>query len=255
MARPAGTRRTIYEYALGWFSGDAASLNPLPPKVEAEKIVAGFGGRDQVLVQARQALERREYSWAVQLANYLYRLDPQDAAARNVKADGFRKLGQVTTASLARSFYLTQARALEGQVKLPILILPTVAQIVANDPGMYVDFQRVRIDPARSSTVDAMLRIEFSDLGGKAFGLHVRGGVAEFVDKPDAYPRKPEHVLRLDRETWARLYRGDIDIGQALGSGKAQTQTDPKGVESFFAMFDRFDPATNLLIPPARTGG
>jgi alkyl sulfatase BDS1-like metallo-beta-lactamase superfamily hydrolase len=244
----------IYQHALGWFTGDAASLSPLPPQVEAKKIVDGFGGRDAVLRQARQALDRREYAWAVQLATYLYRLNPQDRDARLVKAEGLRKMGQASTATLARSIYLTQARALEGSGALPILVLPTVAQMQAVDPGLYVDFQRVRLDPAKSGATDAMLRIEFSDLGRKAYALHVRRGVAEFVADPNAYPRKPDQVLRLDRATWARLYRGEIDVGQAIASGSAQVEGDPRAVERFFALFDRFDPRRNLLIPPLASG-
>jgi alkyl sulfatase BDS1-like metallo-beta-lactamase superfamily hydrolase len=149
---------------------------------------------------------------------------------------------------------MSQARALEGQLKLPILMLPSVEQVKAADPGLFVDYQRVRLDPAKSSDVDAMLRIEFSDAAGKAYGLHVRRGVAEFIDKPDGHARKADYTVRLDRETWARLYRGEIDIGQALASGKAQAQGDARGIERFFAMFDRFDPGANSLIPTARAG-
>jgi hypothetical protein len=145
---------------------------------------------------------------------------------------------------------------IEGQLKLPLLLPPSVEQVKAGrSPACSSTTSACAWTRPKSSDADAMLRIEFSDLGGEAYGLHVRRGVAEFIDKPEAYARKPDHVLRLDRETWARLYRGEIDIGQALGSGKAQAQADPKGVESFFAMFDRFDPGKNLLIPPARAGG
>jgi alkyl sulfatase BDS1-like metallo-beta-lactamase superfamily hydrolase len=37
-------------------------------------------------------MKNREYSRAVQLVNYLYRLDPSDPEARKIKADALRQM-------------------------------------------------------------------------------------------------------------------------------------------------------------------
>ena len=241
----------IYQHALGWFDGDAASLNPLPLDIQARKIVDGFGGRDAVLAQANKAMQASEHAWALQLSNYLYRLDPQDAQARAVKANAMRALGQSTTAALTRSMYLTQARALEGQLKLPLQILPTLAQIKASDPGMWINYQRVRLDPVKAQGVDQLLRYEFTEPGLKPYALHVRRGVAEFISNPDALARKADITVTMDRETLARLYRGETDISQAIDSGKVRLSQGTKPqAQQFFALFDAFDPQSNLLIKP-----
>jgi hypothetical protein len=88
-----------------------------------------------------------------------------------------------------------------------------------------------------------MLRLDFTDLAGKSYALHVRRGVAEFVDNPEGYARKPDYIVRLDRETWAQPVprRDRHRAGPRLGP--ARLQGDAKGVERFFALFDRFDPA------------
>ena len=56
-AHRPGHVRQIHNGLFGWYGTDAAELFPHPPQVEAERIVAGFGGPATVLEQARPALK------------------------------------------------------------------------------------------------------------------------------------------------------------------------------------------------------
>jgi hypothetical protein len=49
----------LYQHALGWFDGDAASINPLPPLEQARRLVDAMGGRAAVPGRAREALAAR----------------------------------------------------------------------------------------------------------------------------------------------------------------------------------------------------
>jgi len=80
----------IYYQSVGWYDNDAANLKPVSPDDQAKRIVPLMGGRDKVLVAARAAFEKKEYAWTAQLVNYLYRLNPQDKEARQLKADALR---------------------------------------------------------------------------------------------------------------------------------------------------------------------
>jgi alkyl sulfatase BDS1-like metallo-beta-lactamase superfamily hydrolase len=41
--------------------------------------VPALGGRDAVLALARDAQQKQEYAWALELTGYLWRVDPSDA--------------------------------------------------------------------------------------------------------------------------------------------------------------------------------
>lgn len=240
----------IYQYAIGWFDNDVTKLYRIHPEDEAKRMVSLMGGRKKVVSAAKDALEKKEYAWAAQVVQYVYLLDPMDKEVRQVKADILRKLGQLTTGSIARAFLLSEALALEGKVTIHRLIPPDT-KIIAESPTTFVDYFRVRIDPKKSQDTDKVLEFVFTDEGGQAVGLHVRRGIAEYIPVPADYYRQADFVLKLDSETWAKLYLSAIDMAKAIDL-KAVTLKKGKKDElvKIFAMFDRFQPTKNVTVPP-----
>ena len=205
-------------------------------------MVSLMGGRDKVVSATSDALKEKEYAWAAQLIQYVYRLNPMDEEVRQLKADILRKLGHLTTGSINRAFLLSEARALEGKVTIPRLIPPT-AETVAESPATFVDYFRVRIDPRKSQDTDQVMEFVFTDRGNQAVGLHVRRGIVEYVSVPADHYRTADFVLKLDSETWAQLYLSSMELNKAIDSKAVVLQKgDPEEVVKIFAMFDPFQP-------------
>ena len=193
----------IFYQSVGWYDNDAANLKPVTPQAQAERIVPLMGGREKVLAAASAAMEKKEYSWAAQLVNYLYQLDPQDAEVRQLKADALRQMAYVSTGGNDRAHLMSQALSLEGKVTIPRLI-PPAPETIAGSPTTYVDYFRVRIDPKKSDETNSFVRFDFDD--GTSAGLHIRRAIAEFIAEPDNYARQPDVTLALSGESWAGLY-------------------------------------------------
>jgi len=237
----------IYYYQMGWYDRDATQIFKLPPKQEAERLVDLMGGKDKVIVHARQAMEKKEYAWAAQLVNYAYLLNPDDKELCRIKADALRKLGQLASGSIGRSFLLSEARALEGKEKIPIRVLPEPG-IIGSAPATFVNYHRVRIDPRLAENVDKVVTFTFGD---QTVGLHVRRGVAEFLAEPGKYLRKPDLALAMDGQTWARLYLNQSEISDEIRSGTVQvTQGDVATAIEILALFDKFDTENNVTVRP-----
>jgi alkyl sulfatase BDS1-like metallo-beta-lactamase superfamily hydrolase len=238
----------IYYQAVGWYDNDAAHLAPVAPLDEAERIVPLMGGRDKVLAAASEAMKKKEYSWAAQLVNYLYRLDPMDEEARAIKAEALRRMAYVSTGANNRAHLMSQALALEGKITLPRVVPPTPDTIEAF-PGTFVDYFRVRIDPVKSGDTDRVVRFDFPD--GTSAGLHVRRAVAEFIEDPATYPRDPDIVLELSAEAWAKVYLSAAPVAELI-EGKEITVTTGDAAEAarVLEVFDRYDPAKAVVIPP-----
>ena len=94
------------------------------------------------------------------------------------------------------------------------------------------------------------LSFVFTDKGNFGVALHVRCGIAEYVPVPADHYRKPDHVLKLDSETWAGLYLNAVSLNDAIDSGKVQLAGDRGQVTQIFDMFDRFNPTRNYIVPP-----
>ncbi|EJN26867.1 alkyl sulfatase-like hydrolase [Pseudomonas sp. GM78] len=229
----------IMEHALGWWDGDAASLVKLPPQASAERLVPLLGGRDKLLVEVRKAQAKGELAWALELLGYQFRLTPDDAEVKQLKADLLRKSAYTATASLTRAFMLSQALALEGKTRLPRVIPPNPAQIAGN-PARFVDELRVRVDPIKAQDTDAVMRFDFVDGTQSSVALHLRRGVAQFVAAPATYSQKADYVLRLDSATFAALFLNKQGLAELLGSGKVELTGDEKGASTFLALFDLY---------------
>ena len=51
----------VFSNYMGWFSGDPVDLNPYSPKEKAKRMIELGNGRDNILLQARHALENEVY--------------------------------------------------------------------------------------------------------------------------------------------------------------------------------------------------
>ncbi len=104
--------RTVFNGYLGWFDGNATNLFPLPPRVEAERMVKLVGGEDKLLQAAKDAIAADDNQWAAQLSDHLLAINHDDTDAKQVKADALTKLAHNMVNATARNYYLTVAREL-----------------------------------------------------------------------------------------------------------------------------------------------
>ncbi len=237
----------LYNHALGWFDGDAASINPLPPREQALRLVDAMGGADAVLARARQALQAREYAWALQLAAYLFRIDPHDAPTRALKADAMQQMGRVTPAHTVRSWYLAQARALRGEVTIPRLQFPNTHLLSMSPPAASMAQYRVRVDPGRSANLDIVLAMRVHDRDAR-HAWHLRRGVVEFVEHPASHPHPVQIELETGYDNWLRYFACRRDLagflaGATLVAGSVDT------ARAFFEVFDFYLPQENSIVP------
>ena len=150
------------QFAIGWYDRDVTKIFKVAPKEEAERLVGLLGGKAKVVEEARAAMNKEEFAWGAQLIQYVYLLEPIDKEVRQLKADILRQLGRRSLGTIPRNFLLTEARALEGKVTIPIMIPPQPG-LVAGSPETFVDYFRVRIDPAEAENTDLVLGFVFTD--------------------------------------------------------------------------------------------
>ena len=239
----------IYQHVIGWFDWDTTKLFKIAPKEAALRTVELMGGKEKVIEATKAAFDKKEFAWAAELIQNVYLLDENDKEVRQLKADILRQLAYRTTGSIARGFLLSEAQALEGTIKAPLVILPS-PEIIAESPASFVDYYRIYIDPDKSKDTDKVIEFVFTDHEAQSAALHIRRGVVEFVPEPSSYLKQADFVLEMDGETWAQLYLNSTTLGEAIASGKVKVEGDQKELALIFDMFDKFDPTKNYLVPP-----
>ncbi len=104
--------RNIFNGYLGWFDGNATSLRPLSPMVEAEKFTAAVGGVGRLERLARRALKEGDYQWCAELADRLLALHPDSGEYKFLKADALNGLADNLETATGRNYYNTSANEL-----------------------------------------------------------------------------------------------------------------------------------------------
>jgi alkyl sulfatase BDS1-like metallo-beta-lactamase superfamily hydrolase len=237
----------IYQFGRGWFDGDAANIFKVPRKTDADNLIKAIGGADRVTKLVDEAIKGNDQVWALKLANYLYISDPTNQQYRNLKAQLLYQMGIVLESQNARSWCLTQARALTNKNPLPRLVIPQeMAQNMP--PQMMIAQYKVRIDPAKAENTDFMLN--FLVDGKTTLGLHCRYGVVEYVPDVNAYARKADATLSLSAASLRELFMNAKPVSEILAGSGITIDGDKARVAQFLGLFDEiFSPAVNQQVP------
>jgi alkyl sulfatase BDS1-like metallo-beta-lactamase superfamily hydrolase len=223
--------RQIHTGLRGWFDGDTAQLFPVAPVERAQRLIAGFGGAEEVRRRVDAALADDDPRWALELATWLVRVDPDCVDDRRRLATALRTVGRRTTAANIRNWCLTRAGELDGDVDTSRFRRHRFGrdQVARADPSELVHVLRVLLDPLRCGRADRHLRVEYPD---GAAGLHVRNHVAVPTDGDDA-----DVVLTIGRPAWGDVLDRRRSIAHVLGDGDA-TASDPAAVVELLSWFD-----------------
>jgi alkyl sulfatase BDS1-like metallo-beta-lactamase superfamily hydrolase len=204
--------RAIFDGYLGWFSGNASDLFPLPLDERAQRFVDLAGGEQRLTEKAHQAVAKEDYQWALELTDHLLRINPDSEAVRELRAAALNALGSKQIAATARHYYLT--RALEVQNKLHIGMMKLKDKKVVHAVTLAGIFSgmAVNLNPQKSADVDTVAGFRFPDTG-EAFTVHVRRGVAEIQPQ---FPENPDIALTVDSTVWKEVVTGFRNPALAL---------------------------------------
>ena len=232
--------RQIHAGLRGWFDGNEAELFPLPTIERTQRLIAGFGGRDEVLKQAGGALADDDVRWALELASWLVRsetgadgrADGGTSDERAMLATVLRTIAHRTTAANIRNWCLTRALELDGEIDLARHRGFRVSrrQVVANPPHTFVHALKTIIVPGRAEAVNAHLGFV---IDGTQCGLHLRGGVAVPTSGEGA-----DHELTMPLETWADVVSGRLALSEALAAGAITVEGDANAVVEALGCFE-----------------
>ena len=106
--------KSVYNRYLGWYDGNPAHLQPLPPVEAAVRYVEFMGGADEVLRRARQSFDAGDYRWVAEVVNHVVFADPGNIAARELQADALEQLGYQAESGTWRNAYLMGAQELRA---------------------------------------------------------------------------------------------------------------------------------------------
>ena len=224
-----------YQLYFGYFDGNPANLNPLPPTAEAKKFVDYVGGADALLDKAQADYDNGEFRFAATALNHLVFAQPDNDAAANLLAKTYQQLAYQAESGSWRNFYLTGAQELTlGVMDLPRPNTASPDMIKSIPMNLYFDLLAVKIDGTKAAKKDLELNFVISDTEDKAHlflsggALHHRMGTTKDDIPTLSITRAGLDALNLKQKTVADLRK----------DGSVKMSGNPLKIKAFFDLIE-----------------
>lgn len=239
--------KATYVFYLGWFNGNPATLNELPPVDAAKKYVDYMGGADAIMQKAKTDYAQGNYRWVAQVTNNIVFADPSNKEARNLEADALEQMGYQAESGPWRNFYLTGAQELRNCVvkgATPNTASPDTVK--AMSPEMFFDYLAVHINGEKAANAQAVFNVDLGADGGK-YKLELENGVLNH--SADAQASNADASITLNRATLNKIILKEESLKQAEEKGDVQISGNHAKLDEFLGYLDSFDFWFNMVTP------
>ncbi len=236
----------VYQRYLGWYDGNPAHLDPLPPVEEAKKTIDYMGGADAVIARARKDFAAGDYRWVAQMMDRLVFADPSNQAARQLGADAFEQMGYRSEAAPWRNAYLLAAQKLRAATPPPGRPTPGITPEVlhAMTAGEMFDYLGTRIDGPRAGAARIAIQWRFSD-SQEILSATLSHGALTTGSKADPQAS----MVTTSRAALEPVILGQKTLADAMADGSVKIVGDARPLTDFWALLVDFKTGIPLIEP------
>lgn len=227
--------RSVFNGYLGFFSGEAADLEPLSPDMKSAEMVELAGGTDAMRQKAATAYDAGKHQWALELATHLLRLNSQDDEARSIRYQALLRLGEQQKSANGRHYYLTQALETSGAATLPTLTPNRVSpqQAAATPISTFFEILSCSVDPDKCLDLELSIRFDFTDLA-QGYTVYIRRGVAEVAER---LADSADISITCTSITWKGFFNGSFNPIAAQQNGDIRIEGATEQFPVFLGVF------------------
>ena len=238
--------RAVYNFYLGYYDANPASLHRLPPVESAKRYVAAMGGEAALLTTARKAFDAGDYRWVAELVNHAVFANPDSAAARGLQADALEQLGYQAEAGPWRNAYLVGAKELRDGVLKPNTSTQGPDMVRSMSMELLFDFVAMRLNHQKVDGQKVGISMVFTALK-ETWALELSNAVLNSTK--GRVLKQPDVTLTLTRPAFLGMLLAGKKLPELIQAGAVKLEGDPKAFGAVFANIETFDPYFNIVTP------
>ncbi|MEZ5503483.1 MAG: alkyl sulfatase dimerization domain-containing protein [Halioglobus sp.] len=239
--------KAVYQMYFGWYDGNPANLDPLPPEDSARHYVSMMGGAAAVLDKAQQDFDKGEYRWVAELLNHLVFAEPDNTAARELLAQTYDQLAYQSESGPWRDEYLTGALELRQGAPGKGLGIANAGDLIKETPvDQFFELMAVMLNGPKADGKTFTLNIEFTDLN-EVHVLELENAVLHHRSGQPA-PRA-DATVRITHPLFVKMLTGSAGIRDIIFSDEISVEGDKLDLLKFFALLDRPNETFNIVTP------
>lgn len=239
--------RAIYQRYIGFYDGNPAHLDPLPPETSAPRYVRLMGGADAVVRAARTAFEQGDYRWAAELLDQVVFAEPGHGGAKELLAQVYEQMGYMAESATWRNSYLTGAVELRHGPPQQGVDRSRFLELLAQTPvERFLDAMAGALDGPAADGVDLKVNLVLADVN-ESYVLWIENAVLHHrraAPAPDA-----NATLRLTKALFVRMMAGSAGAKDLLLGDDVKVTGSRIDLVRFFGLFDKA-PGTFAIVTP-----
>jgi alkyl sulfatase BDS1-like metallo-beta-lactamase superfamily hydrolase len=237
----------VYQGYFGWYDGNPANLNPLPPEAAGERYVAAMGGASRVLEMAQQSFDLGEYRWVAQLLNHLVFSQPHNREARALLARAYDQLGYQAESGPWRDVYLSGAYELRHGKAARGRDLSAGRDLVKHSPrSNFLDLMAAQLNGPEAEGIEMTINFNFTDLGENHV-LKLKNSVLHHQQGP--LDSNANATLNITHDLFLDLALGSADLKELLFSDELSVAGSKLDLARFFSLQDRPEGVFSIVTP------
>ncbi|WP_462384166.1 alkyl/aryl-sulfatase [Pseudomonas sp. Marseille-QA0892] len=239
--------RAVYQRYLGFYDGNPANLNPLPPAEVATRYVEFMGGEERVISMAQKSYDGGDYRWVAEVLKHVVFANPESRLGRELLANALEQMGYQSEAGTWRNAMLMGASELRKGVPSPTSTTASPDTIKAMTLDMFFDYLGIRLNgPKAAEAGDTRLNWVFEDLN-ETYVMTLRAGA--LTHQKRAAAGDADATLRLSRATMDEISLGRTTFQKAIADKAIVIEGDSGAVEKLFGNLDDFQNMFNIVTP------
>jgi alkyl sulfatase BDS1-like metallo-beta-lactamase superfamily hydrolase len=228
--------KAVYQRYLGWYDGNPANLNALPPQPYAQKLVEYMGGVEAILPKLRTDYANGHYRWVAQMANHVVFADPTHQEARTLCASAFEQLAFQAEASTWRNAYLQGAKELrDGLPSLPLRAMASGDIVKSMTVEMVFDTLAIRVNPEKAQGKHVIINWIFEDTGVR-FALNLENCALTY--QKDRQRAHADASIFLKRGSLSQVLMKQTSFAEASAQGEIRIEGDSAKLMELMSVLD-----------------
>ncbi|HSN81442.1 MAG TPA: alkyl sulfatase dimerization domain-containing protein, partial [Polyangiales bacterium] len=235
------------QYYFGWYDGNPANLDPLPPAEAGAKYVELAGGADSLLEKARAAYENGEYRWVAEVVNHLVFTDPDNQDARELLAKAYDQLGYQAESGPWRDVYLTGAFELRHDGPTEGVDPAASMDMIKHAPlDSFLTAMAARLDAQKAEGKVMIVNLILTDID-ETYVLTLKNSVLRH-DKRDPHPDAAVS-LRVTHALFLKMLTGTAGLKDTLFSDDLSIDGSRLDLLSFFRLIEKPTGTFDIVTP------
>lgn len=238
--------KAVYQFYLGFYDGNPAHLNPLPPTQAGQRYVSLIGAQ-RLLEAAQKAYDNGEFRWAAELLNHAVFADGNNQEAKRLLIKTYQQMAYMSESATWRNAYLTAAQELRDGPPSKGIDKTTALDMLHHVPTeRFLEAMAGALNGPKAEDKNWKINLVISDRGER-YVLWLENAVLHFKAAP---PAKDAHAtLNLSHALLVKLLAGSAGAKEVVMSDELKVEGSRIDLLRFLSLFDKASGVFPIVTP------